>query len=242
MKALPQPSKSYGETVCCAGITEDGVWKRLFPIRYRDLTGDQSFGRWDEVEFKYKLPTTDRRDESCHVFEDTIVVKSKSGPTKSKIRLLNRMIVGSGKEAASLGKSLALIRPTNTRFVWRKKSRAKIDQEREAYKYAAGQIRMFDMKLAEIEPTPWEFRFHFEDENGQHKYQNGDWEAHAMYWRETKQRGEEAALKWLDQVFNQEYPEKGMTFAIGNMAKRPQTWQLLGVIRLDELAQSELPL
>jgi hypothetical protein len=33
---------------------------------------------------------------------------------------------------------------------------------------------------------------------------------------------------------------KGMVFALGNQAKRPQTWQLLGVIRLDEMLQGEL--
>jgi hypothetical protein len=31
-----------------------------------------------------------------------------------------------------------------------------------------------------------------------------------------------------------------MAFALGNQAKRPQTWQLLGVIRLDEVTQGEL--
>jgi hypothetical protein len=43
-------------------------------------------------------------------------------------------------------------------------------------------------------------------------------------------------------TFNVEYPLKGMVFAIGNQAKRPQTWQLLGVIRLDEQTQGELVL
>ena len=40
--------------------------------------------------------------------------------------------------------------------------------------------------------------------------------------------------------FNDEYPRKGMAFAVGNVAKRPQTWMLLGIIRLDEIAQGEL--
>jgi hypothetical protein len=31
-----------------------------------------------------------------------------------------------------------------------------------------------------------------------------------------------------------------MVFAIGKQAKRPQTWQLLGVIRLDDTPQGEL--
>jgi hypothetical protein len=31
VKAIPQPSKRYGETVCCAGITRNGEWRRLYP-------------------------------------------------------------------------------------------------------------------------------------------------------------------------------------------------------------------
>jgi hypothetical protein len=42
--------------------------------------------------------------------------------------------------------------------------------------------------------------------------------------------------------FNDEYPRAGMAFALGNQAKRPQTWQLLGVIRLDDSGQTGLAL
>jgi NAD(P)-dependent dehydrogenase (short-subunit alcohol dehydrogenase family) len=48
------------------------------------------------------------------------------------------------------------------------------------------------------------------------------------------------ALRWMNGKFNDEYPRQGVVFAVGNQAKRPQTWQLLGVIRLDEMTQGEL--
>lgn len=36
VKAFPQPSNKHEETVCCAGVTEDGLeLLRLYPIRYR---------------------------------------------------------------------------------------------------------------------------------------------------------------------------------------------------------------
>jgi len=36
VKAFPQPSTKHEETVCCAGVTEDGEQLlRLYPIRYR---------------------------------------------------------------------------------------------------------------------------------------------------------------------------------------------------------------
>ena len=35
VKAFPQPSTKHEETVCCAGVTEDGrKLLRLYPIRY----------------------------------------------------------------------------------------------------------------------------------------------------------------------------------------------------------------
>lgn len=240
VKALPQPSKQYGETVCCAGVTEDGQWKRLFPVRFRHLSGDSSFARWDWVSFRYRRPTSDARAESCHVFEDSIAIEGKLARKREQQRLLSPLVLGSAKQAMELGQSLALIRPKNSRFIAKKKSVAAMAEERESYRRAAGQTSMFDKELAELEPSPFEFRFRFEDDAGKHDYENGDWETHAMFWREQKRRGEAAALAWMDQTFNEEYPSKGMVFAIGNQAKRPQTWQLLGVIRLDQQTQSEM--
>ena len=61
-----------------------------------------------------------------------------------------------------------------------------------------------------------------------------------MFFRERHRTNERQALDWMNAVFNEQYPKQGMVFAIGNMAKRPQTWQLLGVIRLDEIKQGEM--
>lgn len=236
IKALPQPSKAYGETVCCAGVTAEGKWKRLFPVRFRHLRGENSFSRWDWVSFQYGRPKSDVRVESCHVHEESITINGKL-PERDRSRLLNPLILGSGSEAAERGHSLALVRPRNTRFFVRQRTTTEIDMERRAYAHAARQLTMFDEELAALDPTPHEFRFRFEDAAGQHEYRNGDWEAHAMFWRERQRTSEAEALKWMDGVFNVEYPKRGMAFAIGNIAKRPHTWQLLGVIRLDNTNQ-----
>jgi hypothetical protein len=49
VKAVPQPSQRYGETVCCAGLTRQGEWRRLYPIRFRHLK-DKAFSRWQWVQ------------------------------------------------------------------------------------------------------------------------------------------------------------------------------------------------
>lgn len=237
VKALPQPSKTYGETVCCAGVTADGQWLRLFPVRFRHLKGEASFSRWDWVKFQYGQPKSDRRKESCHVHEETIRIDGQLAE-RERATLLEPIIVGSAQEALEQGRSLALIRPRNTRFLYRAQKPADIEADREAYRRAACQTSFFDEELAALEPSPFEFKFRFEDTSGAHEYRNGDWEAHAMFWRERKRTSETEALRWMDGTFNEEYPRRGMAFAIGNMAKRPQTWQLLGVLRLDEVKQT----
>jgi hypothetical protein len=150
------------------------------------------------------------------------------------------MIVGSGLAAAANGHSLALIRPRKTRFYCRRKSPSDVEAERDAFRRSANQTSLFDRELAEIEPSPVQFRFSFEDDAGPHKYECGDWETHAMYWNWKRDGAEEDVLKRMESVFNEEYPKNGMVFAIGNLMKRPQTWQLLGVIRLNEVEQGEL--
>lgn len=239
VKALPQPSKKYGETVCCAGVTADGQWRRLYPVRFRHLAGDAAFKRWDTVTFRHRPPVHDKRAESCSVEEDSISVVG-SMPPRERSQQLDSLILSSVAEAARRGQSLALIRPRDTRFFYKTKSADELTEEREAYARAARQGLLLDKELDALEPTPYTFKFEFKDGDGPHTYTNGDWEAHAMFYnglRRGKTRGE--VLDWMDNTFNVEFPSKGMVFAVGNQAKRPQVWQLLGVIRLDELSEDD---
>jgi hypothetical protein len=236
VKALPRPSSKYGETVCCAGVTLQHEWKRLYPVRFRHLTEEQAFGRWQLIEFRYRLPTQDRRVESCHVFEDSIVAKLTL-PLADRFGLLEPMIVGSATVAKTRGASLALVRPKNVRFRWKKKPDGTFQNEIRAYAGAARQESIFDDALANFIPSPYEFAFAFSDGDGSHTLRCGDWETHATFFKWRRQYGDAETLRRLSDLYNDEYPKRGLVFALGNMAKRPQTWQLLGVIRLDQTGQ-----
>jgi len=240
VKALPQLSAAHGETVCCAGVTDHGAFKRLYPIRFRHLSGKSAFKRWEWVDFKYRPPTRDRRAESCHVMEDTIRVSGRM-PDRDRADFLGPLVSASVAKAAAAGQSLALIQPRNTRFYFESKSEARIEKERRIYEQAARQGEIFDKPLAALEPSPYKFGFKFEDDDASHRYANSDWEAHAMFFRGRHREGsDKAALDWMNTTFNDEYPKKGMLFCVGNMAKRPQTWQLLGVLRVDDTGQGAL--
>jgi hypothetical protein len=48
VKTYPNPSATYGETVCCAAIDRDaGEWARIYPITFRRLAGRQ-FAKFQE--------------------------------------------------------------------------------------------------------------------------------------------------------------------------------------------------
>lgn len=50
VKAYPQHSQQYEETVCCAGVSDSGELLRIYPIPYRHLRQDQQFDRFDLIE------------------------------------------------------------------------------------------------------------------------------------------------------------------------------------------------
>lgn len=235
VKALPHAGTKHGETVCCAGITEHGEWRRQFPVHFRRL--QEKFARWDIIEYEYRIPKDDKRPESRRVQEDTIQVVGLV-PLKERANLLSNVIVPSTAYAVAHGQTLALLRPQNVRFYWRKKGAEDIEDERRAYREAASQGSFFDKELTELEPCPYEFKFDYEDQEGHaHTSTCDDWETTAMFRNFSRQYGEDETLSKMKKVFEIEYPEKGMAFAMGTHSRYPDVWLLVGVIRLDEIRQ-----
>jgi hypothetical protein len=87
VKAYPQPSQKHEETVCCAGLTEEGEFVRLYPIRYRRLKADARFDRFDLVEVEGERPRDDHRPESFHVDEDSIKIVSRGAKLKPEAKV-----------------------------------------------------------------------------------------------------------------------------------------------------------
>jgi hypothetical protein len=240
VKAVPQPSKKYGETVCCAGVTRQGHWRRLYPIRYRHL-GSGGFARWQWVRCRTALRKSDARAESRRVAEDSIQpLAALQAPERP--RFLQPLIRGSVAQAAAHGVSLTLLRPKESTFVWSRRSPSEVETERLAYREAARQRDLFDKELSEITPAPFTFRLRFRDADGSHDHQCEDWETEAAFWKLSRKYEEAEVLRHLDQEYNARRPGRGMLLAMGNMAARPQTWLLLGILSVPEPAPDLLSL
>ncbi|WP_299745670.1 hypothetical protein [uncultured Tateyamaria sp.] len=241
VKASPQPSKKHSETVCCAGVSASGKWKRLFPIRFRHLNPNAGFSRWDIVEYCFEPPRNDSRVESCRVFEDTIATVDRVTSTQKKANLVNPLVVSSELEAASTGGSLAVIRPEEPELVWKLRSASEVERIRGAFEEQAKQASMFDKALDTLEPCPYEFKMKFRDGDGKRREKLcGDWETTAAFFNLRNKYNEETALTHLEDTYCRKYVETGLIFALGNMASRPKTWQLLGIFPVPHSAQMNL--
>ena len=42
-KTYPTLSRKYGETVCTAGLREDGSWVRIYPVPFRRLNDSEQY-------------------------------------------------------------------------------------------------------------------------------------------------------------------------------------------------------
>lgn len=237
VKAYPNPSKKYGETVCCAGIDlKTGLWLRLYPIPYRDLDSNKKFKKYGVVEVSCKKSTDDKRPESYKVNCDSIKLiewwdtksdgwerrKSVVIPTQSKSMC---RVFEEGKKNL---RSLAIIKPRNISFSW-KKVTAKDKNDREKY-YA--QLSLFYKTKDALKAIPFNFYYEFNCDGEincpGHKLLIIDWEIGQAYlgWRyEPAILLEKIKEKWLDFMCSE---KRDTYFFVGNMKRFKQNFMVLG--------------
>ena len=64
VKTYPTLSRRHGETVCTAGVREDGSWVRIYPVPFRRLSETEQYSKYDWVECKLIKSKGDLRPES----------------------------------------------------------------------------------------------------------------------------------------------------------------------------------
>ena len=52
VKAYPNPSAKYFESVCVAAITREEGWVRLYPVGFRSLPDQQRFKKYHRVQLQ----------------------------------------------------------------------------------------------------------------------------------------------------------------------------------------------
>lgn len=83
VKASPEPSKTYGDTVCVAGVrlNDDGTgsWVRIYPVAFRHLDSAQQFKKFEVIDVDLTRATKDSRLESHRPNWETLSRQVKNG-------------------------------------------------------------------------------------------------------------------------------------------------------------------
>jgi len=157
---------------------------------------EQRFGRWDNIEFRWRLPEVakDRRVESKRVEQDSIKIIGSLKP-KGRQQFLERAIIDSPALAYKSGKSLALVRPRDPVFKFRRRTPLEMEQVLKGYEEINASPSLFGTtSIVPREPAPFEFSYKYEDGDGPHNQRCHDWEIEQTYLKWSSLYGEQKAL------------------------------------------------
>ncbi|GIH69789.1 hypothetical protein [Sphaerimonospora thailandensis] len=244
VKAAPNPSDTYGETVCVAALRLDldqAGWIRLYPINFRELDGDSQFRKYDVVTLEAKPSPSDPRAESWRPRIDSFRVEKHLGGWPKRMAYIDDYIelsmcdlIAAVRERPS-AQSLAAIRPREILTLdieshpgWTPAEQRKIDQY-------VQQLGLFDNTPRTALQAPrfkawYRYRCHASGCNG-HRQGIYDWELVALQ-RTVGARDDES----VKQVIREKFwdlmcaPDRDTIFYVGNQQAHPQSFIVLGVV------------
>lgn len=253
VKTYPHKSNKYIETVCTAGIREDGSWVRLFPVPYRLYTNDQQYGKYQWVECSY-YKAKDPRPESCHIDIDQQLVLGDKIGTQDNWELRRRAVLDKAKILTKFSElkqlvnensgSLAVFHPTSVKL---KCERAKIDEGDEGEGTASPEMVQLDLfhekewrsDFKRVDQIPYDFKYEIVDADGAkatHKIL--DWELGTLFYWEKKRLGsEELARDSVKSKYGVEFLNTrkiDLYLYMGTMLQfqnrhMPNPWTIIGV-------------
>lgn len=241
VKAYPQPSKKYQETVCCAGITEDGELIRLYPIAFRTLLPEQRFSRFDWIEGEVWRSESDFRPESYKVEPSSIrIVEAAAGNPSSRVKLWLPYVESSmaalraSNQDPKKKKSLGIIKPIPESVRFKVRELSSTDKEtQEETRSLYLQNLLFQEDFQKLPDPTHAFEYHFRSGANQSKMTIHDWEVQAAFFQYKKLYGGEA-IERLRHMYEEVIPQQNLHLIMGTQLSRPQQFMIIGVLRTTE--------
>lgn len=237
VKAYPQPSQKYEETVCCAGVTVDGEFVRLYPIRYRHLGEAAKFDRYDLLEVMGERPIQDHRPESFHVDENSIRIIRRGTNLKpnQKASLWLKAVSPSLEQLRADNRerevSLGIVKPDegSVRFSCKPAS----DSTKEDSAIAESllhQSNLLDPPLQPLPPPEFGFYYRYLSNGKKSEGRIHDWEVQAAH-REFKRKYGSAAMEHLKTMYQSTIPSQNLHLLLGTMQAHPRQFIIIGLLR-----------
>lgn len=253
VKTYPTLSKKYGETVCTAGLREDGTWVRIYPVPYRRLDEEEQYKKFDWIECTLARYQRDPRPESFRPRDPSElrpvghIDTSENWHERRRILLkttkvwkhLDELIAAAKDNSASL----AVFKPTRIiDFIWEKDTREWDPEKVRQMRQLHSQLEMFEdndwrRTFQVIRKLPYSFSYRFQDAAGRtSKLQILDWEAGALYWKclRLADGDEPKALIKVRHKYMNEFGQKDLHFFLGTTQQYhfigPNPWVIIGVL------------
>ncbi|MCU0317235.1 MAG: hypothetical protein MUC92_11650 [Fimbriimonadaceae bacterium] len=263
VKTYPTLSRKYGETVCTAGIREDGTWVRMYPVPFRRLEEAQQYSKYDWVECDLVRNISDPRPETFRPTDAAQLVPVGRIGTDHQWRERRNLVLKTAKvygrlddliaEAKSNTTSLAVFKPSRVLdFSWEHEEREWDAKKLEEMRALYSQLDLFEDNewrntFQVIPKLPFSFSYKFEDSTGrQSELQLLDWEAGALFWNclRSANGDEQAALKKVRQKYFDEFLTKDLHFYLGTTQQfhfvAPNPWVIIGVLPIPHETQDSL--
>jgi hypothetical protein len=250
VKAYPNPSAKYFETVCVAAITAEEGWVRLYPVNFRSLPKEQQFKKYHRVRLRMRKQKRDPRPESFRPDEHSIVpleVVDSHESWRDRWRWI-RPTVGPSmcelqRQQKATGRSLGCIKP---RVVERLDVEEVDANWSDKKKSIMGQLPLFDPLGTKLEKIPFVFRYRYRCEDRDcrgHSQSIIDWELMELY-RKIRDRGlsRDELTRKIEEKFIVELcgPNKDTHFFVGNHSLHPTSFMVLGVFWPPKSLQKEM--
>jgi len=248
VKTYPSISTKYEETVCTAGMTENGEWIRIYPVPFRKLPYSQQYPKYQWVQMDLVKNTSDFRPESYRprdIEAENLIVFGEKLDTKYKWAKRKEIVLKNVytdlslliEEAKTKGNhtSLAVFKPTRIKdFIVEKTAREWNDKQIATLQ----QGNLFEEKnnFEVVRKLPYKFSYVFEDCNGREStLMNEDWEVGALYWNCLKRRNgdEKAACEDVRSRFWDDFAKKkDLHYFLGttklNQLRAPSPFVIIG--------------
>ncbi|SAY39445.1 hypothetical protein [Candidatus Synechococcus spongiarum] len=268
VKTYPTLSQKYGETVCTAGVREDGSWVRLYPVPFRRLDEEEHYKKYDWLACRVMRKTKDSRPETFRPLDQSELRVIGHMDTGDQWRERRNILLGKArvwtrlKELIAAAKakeaSLAVFKPAQVvDFVWKPEEDREwdINKVRQMRK-ATGQYDLFDDNTWRetfqiVQKLPYQFFYKFKDADGRiSKLRVLDWELGALFRNCRRRAGgressEPEALAKVKEKYLNAFLLTDLHFFLGTTLewhfRAPNPWIIVGVLPIPpELPESQL--
>ena len=263
VKTYPTLSRKYGETVCTAGVREDGSWVRLYPVPFRRLDEKQQYAKFDWIECRLGRHRSDPRPETFRPLDFEELHPDGHIDTADKWHARRLLLLKTARVytrlddliagAKSNEMSLAVFKPARILgFAWEEEERQWDPDRVRKMREQTKQLDLFEdnswrATFQVIPKLPYSFSYKFEDAAGRSsELQILDWEIGALFWNCLKacDGDERQALAKVKEKYFGELLRKDLHFFLGTtqewhfVALNP--WVIVGVFPIPHDRQQDL--